>query len=301
MPIARLVQNGQHNVVATMGADCSEKQAELIVSLVKQNGRVWIRPSPLAIPPSIATTSLLVSFNMSSSTTLLNGFESGMNSNAIHRTLTFLFKIEIVVLNDRKNLAIFRWGEQATSALDDLLAQATHYAEFCMRNSGKMSPTLFLIGADGPLMFVPASLADADEKDDFAMTARLMCIAHAATATVMTMEAWMKSATLGEKLDMTEPPSEAFDRREVVVLMGESRDGQKQKFLPIIRSDNGKFFGFGESDVPGMDKVEGRFAQILAPKAPDAKMRLLAQAMLKVKGVKIAQAANAPRLSRGRR
>jgi len=27
-----------------MGADCSEKQAELIVSLVKPNGRVWIAP-----------------------------------------------------------------------------------------------------------------------------------------------------------------------------------------------------------------------------------------------------------------
>jgi DNA primase len=27
-----------------MGADCSEKQAELIVSLVKPNGRVWIVP-----------------------------------------------------------------------------------------------------------------------------------------------------------------------------------------------------------------------------------------------------------------
>ena len=183
--------------------------------------------------------------------------------------------------------------------LDDLLAQAEHYAGFCMCNSGKMSPTLFLIGADGPLMFVPASLADADEKDDFATTARLMCIAHAATATVMTMEAWMKSATPGEKLDMTEPPSEAFDRQEVIVLMGESHTGQKQKFLPIIRSDNGKFFGFGESDVPGMDKIEGRFAQILPPKAPDDKMRLLAQTMLKVKGVKIVQAANAPRLSRG--
>jgi hypothetical protein len=49
--------------------------------------------------------------------------------------------------------------------LDDPLAQAEHYAGFCMRNSGKMAPTLFLIGADGPLMFVPASLVDADEKD----------------------------------------------------------------------------------------------------------------------------------------
>lgn len=53
--------------------------------------------------------------------------------------------------------------------LDDLLAPAEHYAGFCMRNSGKMSPTLFLIGADGPLMFVPASLVDANEKDDFAI------------------------------------------------------------------------------------------------------------------------------------
>jgi DNA primase len=39
-----LNQNGLPNVVATMGADCSEKQAELIVSLVKPNGRVWIAP-----------------------------------------------------------------------------------------------------------------------------------------------------------------------------------------------------------------------------------------------------------------
>jgi len=39
-----LKQNGLPNVVATMDADCSEKQAELIVSLAKPNGRVWIVP-----------------------------------------------------------------------------------------------------------------------------------------------------------------------------------------------------------------------------------------------------------------
>jgi DNA primase len=39
-----LHQNGLPDVVATMGADCSEKQAELIVSLVKPAGRVWIAP-----------------------------------------------------------------------------------------------------------------------------------------------------------------------------------------------------------------------------------------------------------------
>src|ERR1035437_4834293 len=163
-------------------------------------------------------------------------------------------------------------------SLDDLLAQAEHYAGFCMRNSGKMSPTLFLIGADGPLMFVPASLADENEKDDFATNSRLVCIAHAATAGVMALEAWMKTATPGEKFDMTEPPSEAFDRQEVVVLMGESHTGQKQKFLPIIRSDNGKFFGLGESNAPSMDEMKGRFAQLLPTKVPDEGIRLVAKA-----------------------
>jgi hypothetical protein len=185
--------------------------------------------------------------------------------------------------------------------LSDLLAQAEHYAEFCMRGTGKMSPTLFLIGADGPLMFVPTSLVDADEKDDFADTARLVCIAHAATACVMTLEAWIKIATPGEEMDMTEPPSEAFDRQEVIVLMGESRDGQKQKFLPIIRHDNGKFFNLGETTVPGMHKMTGRFAQILPTKIPDKEMRSLAQTMLQVIGVKVSNPVETVRLPRSRR
>ena len=71
-------------------------------------------------------------------------------------------------------------------------------------------------------MFVPTSLTDESEKDAFATTARLMCIAHAATVCVMAMEAWMKMAKPGEKLDMTEPPSESFDRQEVVVIMAKT-------------------------------------------------------------------------------
>jgi len=125
--------------------------------------------------------------------------------------------------------------------------------------------------------------------------------AHAATAIVMALEAWMKTATPGEKFDMTEPPSEAFDRQEVIVLMGESQGGQKQKFLPIIRSGNKKFFGFGDSNMPSLDKIEGRFAQILPPKVADDQMRLLAKTMLKVKGVNVAKAGRTVRLPRSRR
>ena len=168
--------------------------------------------------------------------------------------------------------------------LDDLLAQAEHYANYSMRNMGRLPPMLFLVGPDGPMMFTPESLVDDRAKDDFATNARLMCIAHAATSVVMALEAWVKFAKPGEKFDETEPPSESIDRREVIVLMGESHNGQKQKFLPIIRSDNGRFFGFGESALPTMDAMKGRFAQLLPTKIPDAAMCDLAKAMLKVKG-----------------
>jgi hypothetical protein len=96
-------------------------------------------------------------------------------------------------------------------------------------------------------------------------------------------------------LDFYRPPASRQQsirrqlRREFVVLLGESRDGQKQQFLLIIRSGNGKFFGFSEIEVPGMDEMKGQFAQILSPKVPDDEMRLLAKTMLKVKGVKVAQ------------
>lgn len=39
-----LHQNGLPHVVGTMGADCSERQTDIIVSLVKPSGRIWIVP-----------------------------------------------------------------------------------------------------------------------------------------------------------------------------------------------------------------------------------------------------------------
>ncbi len=177
--------------------------------------------------------------------------------------------------------------------LDDLLANARHYAEYCMRGTGNLPPTLFLVGRDGKqVMFMPQNLADVEAKDNFAQMSKLMAVATGATIAVMVMEAWIKTGKVGETMDMTEPPSEAFDRQECVVFMGESMsEGQKQQILPIIRSGNHKFFGFGDSIVEKMDKMEGRFSQLLPTKVPDENMRALALAMLKVKGARHAMAA----------
>jgi hypothetical protein len=118
--------------------------------------------------------------------------------------------------------------------LDDLLANARHYAEYCMRGTGNLPPTLFLIGSDGKqVIFMPENLADVKAKNDFAAMSQLMAIASGATVAVLALEAWMKTANPGETLDTTEPPSEAFDRQEVIVLMGESMtEGRKNRCCP---------------------------------------------------------------------
>ena len=184
--------------------------------------------------------------------------------------------------------------------LDDLLANALHYAEYCMRGTGNIPPTLFLVGRDGKqIMFMPENLADVDAKDNFAQMSKLMAVATGATIAVMALEAWIKTGKVGETMDMTELPSEAFDRQECVVLMGESMsEGQKQQMLPIIRSGNHKFFGFGDSEISKMDKMEGRFSQLLPTKVPDKNMRALAAAMLKVKNIQHEMAANGQRRCR---
>jgi hypothetical protein len=84
---------------------------------------------------------------------------------------------------------------------------------------------------------------------------------------------------------MTEAPSEAFDRQEVVVLTGETVGHAEQRLLPIIRTDAGGFFGFGEHDGPKVEHFEGRFAQLLPSKRPTARDRELARALLAAMGV----------------
>ncbi|MEO6246687.1 MAG: hypothetical protein ABIQ12_14775 [Opitutaceae bacterium] len=172
---------------------------------------------------------------------------------------------------------------QFPQSLDDLLARAEDFALFSMRAQGKVHPTLLAVGPGGPLFFVPSSLKDERAKDNFAQVARLICIAHAATAAVMILEAWMKVASPDGTLDLTVPPSQSLHRKEVVMLTGESRTGCRQKILPIIRTGAGGFFGFGEFEGPEATSFSGRFAQILPPTPPtpadQARVGLLLTAM----------------------
>jgi hypothetical protein len=105
--------------------------------------------------------------------------------------------------------------------------------------SANVPPALLADSPTGVIQFVPHSLKDERAKDNLANTARLVCVGYEVNAAVLVLEAWMKMAKPGETQDMTEAPSEAFDRREVVVLTGETAQHCKQLLLPIIRTDAG--------------------------------------------------------------
>jgi len=170
-------------------------------------------------------------------------------------------------------------------SLEALLARAEDLALFSMRARGSVAPTLLAVGAGGPICFIPSSLKDERAKDNFASIARLICVAHAATAAWMIIEAWMKTASPDGTLDLTVTPSESLHRREVVALTGESQAGYRQKILQIIRTGAGGFFGFGEFTTPPETTFSGRFAQILPPKVPTSAEQKKAAALLAVLGV----------------
>lgn len=171
------------------------------------------------------------------------------------------------------------------TTLDELLTKAEDYASCSMRNCGRVPPTLMALGRDGLICFVPESMGDERAKDNFALTSRLICVAHRASAAVMILEAWMAVAAANGSLDLTVPPSEAANRREVVMLNGESHFGGRQKFLPIIRTDAGGFFGFGEFDGPPVTSLRGRFTQFIPPKTPTREMEEYAHRVLTAMGV----------------
>lgn len=170
-------------------------------------------------------------------------------------------------------------------SLGDLMVEAEHYAGTAMRQHGRVPPTLFGLGAEGPFMVIPESMTDNAAKIHYVNTARLICVASDARAVALVVEAWARFAKPGESLDPHELPSEAMDRREVVMIIGEARGVQKQKFLPILRTDAGGFFGFGPYDGPKFDSTEGRFARILPPLKPKMEHRLLAKFALQAQGI----------------
>ena len=169
--------------------------------------------------------------------------------------------------------------------LADLLSHAEHYAEFNLRYRASLPGALFLLTPKGPALFVARSLADEDAKTDFAANARLLSVAHGATAAVIALEAWAVLAAPGAPIDPNQPPSLSPGRLDVVALMGEAPGIHQVRFLPILRDAAQAFTGFGEPNVIHGDHTKGIFARILPPRPPTLAEQARAQAILQTTGI----------------
>jgi hypothetical protein len=178
--------------------------------------------------------------------------------------------------------------------LDTLLQIAQEGADYALRHQGRIIPSLLLRHDSGLLLYMPETMADEAEKADYVENCRLICAAHGATECVLTLEAWMKVDPDGAWEKTGEKPSEAFDRQEIVCLVGQSGQLKKHKTLAIIRSDNGRFFGLNELNQPGYMIVSGRFTDILPHRQPDEEERKLCEQVLSAKGLQLTTIRPAP-------
>jgi hypothetical protein len=169
--------------------------------------------------------------------------------------------------------------DEGREALRELMKQAEKYVSLQMYGEGHCPPRLFMDGIEGKAIFSPPKMSSEQAKDNFATMAKLVCIAHGANATVFVSEAWMLKPKEGQKVDLSVRPSQSPDRQEAVIIMGESREGCYQKFLPILRHGNGKFKGLGQASVEE-NQTEGRFAQFVPRVPPNEEDRERAKRVL---------------------
>lgn len=172
-------------------------------------------------------------------------------------------------------------------SLDSLIAEATRYARFTMKQSGFLVPIMMAATDQGIILFSPDGMSDAGAKDDFANKVRLITASYGASAVVLIVESWITKAKADEPLDTETPPSESYDREEVVVLIGQSPQGNITHLLPIHRLDNGKFWNLGDAEDMPADSFSGRFANLLPPKQCDEKTRQMGKVLLEAMGVKV--------------
>ena len=70
------------------------------------------------------------------------------------------------------------------------------------------------------------------------------------------------------------------------MLAAESFGEFKTEILPIVRSDFGNFFGFGEPHARKRDEFQGQFASLLPPEPVDEEMSVMARTILQAMGIK---------------
>lgn len=164
------------------------------------------------------------------------------------------------------------------SPLQDLFKRAVDYANFTIRESRQLGPSLLISATDGSMVFLTGDTSDDLSKDRFVREARLACIAYGAEAVVFVSEAWMS----------TEPfkrPSESPTREEIIILLGEAYETNQRELFRVLRSESGCVVGLVECGDLTLNHAKGRFTNILPLQRPTAEHQVLAKKLLDELGI----------------
>ena len=169
--------------------------------------------------------------------------------------------------------------KSSKSLLNQLINQGKAHAETNLRGDGCVPPVLFGHTTDGEFMLMPPKFDEVPSKNEFALIARLHCLAHETKGVAFVSEVWVAPESPDELPDT--PPCESVNRREYVMVSVEIAGGSAQQILlPIIRTDAGNFFGLGEPEMLATKSSQGRFARFLPEEKPTAKDRVVARLIL---------------------
>ena len=179
-----------------------------------------------------------------------------------------------------------RW-QKNPHVLEPLASQAKHYALHMMRTTGSVPPTVIADTDEGYIFCMPSELTGEASKDRFAEVTRLFAIAQHARSLVMVVEAWARLPDANGHLHTDTPPSQAPDRKEVVVLMLEDHSRNATVMLPIVRDEVGAFTAFGDPGPMHFGESVGRFSGLMPRNKPSVREAAQAKATLLSLGMNI--------------
>ena len=172
--------------------------------------------------------------------------------------------------------------------LADLFAEGERFGRYSLTENGTLYPTVICnTQQDSLSMFVYfKQFSDEADKKDFIHLARMFTVVNRATAAMIALEMWFTRRSPDDP-DSFEPPSEAVDRVEGVLLAGQDGTQKKSKILPIVRINQGNFFNFGDWPDGELEMGGGWITgDLLCPWPPSEFEIAFARKLLEVRGVR---------------
>jgi len=157
-------------------------------------------------------------------------------------------------------------GPPDLKALADL---GLSMAEQTMRTKGRLKPSqIYAVDGEANLYVIDFEIEQsAILKDISALKLRAFFKEKKVERYVFVTEVWyrvVRTRTPEERLAAANsvPPSQAPDRMEAIIAVGQDRQGTVELCRPILRTEGGKYRGLGEPETMG-DVSVGRFANML--------------------------------------